>query len=83
MTAPARRARKSSRPGRAGLNGLPVDPRVVGGQYRCGYWGTEYTVLAIEFDGRGWLKSITVHDDDGVIRTHCTMWDAKHDRVIR
>lgn len=57
-----------------------TDPRVVGGRYLCGYWGTEYTVLAIEFE-RGWLKSVTVQDDDGT-RTHCTAWDIKHDRVV-
>jgi hypothetical protein len=38
----------------------PDDPRRVGGRYRCGYWGREYTVLAFpEFDDwRG--RSITV-----------------------
>lgn len=58
-----------------------TDPRVVGGLYLSGYWGSEYTVLAIEFDSHGWLKSVTVQDDDGT-RTHCTAWDTRRDRVV-
>lgn len=58
-----------------------IDPRVVGGRYRSGYWRIEYTVTAIEFDAHGWLVSVTCLDDDGSIRTHCTAWDNR-DRVI-
>ena len=57
-----------------------VGPRVVGGRYLSGYWGTEYTVLAIDVDTSGWMRSITVCDDQST-RTHSTAWD-KRDRVL-
>jgi len=58
-----------------------VGPRVVGGRYRCGYWGTEYTVTAIEYL-EGWRgTSITYLWADGHSSTHGTAWDAD-DKVV-
>jgi len=58
-----------------------VGPRVVGGRYLCGYWGSEYTVTAIEYkdDWRG--TSITCLWADGHSTTHGTPWD-EDDRVL-
>jgi hypothetical protein len=58
-----------------------VGPRKIGGRYLCGYWGSEYTVTAIEYkdDWRG--TSITCLWADGHSSTHGTAWD-KDDRVI-
>lgn len=68
------------------------DPRVVGGIYYCGYWGTTYRVDAITVNPRGLLDSITVTtiaadtpemaDTVGRTRTHCTSWDHRRDRVV-
>lgn len=55
-----------------------IGPRVVGGRYRSAYWGTEYTVLAI--DTSATTPTFTVQDDHG-IRTHSTAW-AKRDEVL-
>jgi hypothetical protein len=57
-----------------------VGPRVVGGVYFDSYWGSEYTVDAIDVDASGWMRSITVTDSEGT-RSHCTCWD-RRDRVI-
>jgi len=69
------------------------DPRRVGGWYRYGYWGYEYTVLAFpEFDdwrGRSitvrWEEPYTWHPPPCVhvhTTTHGTAWDARVDRVL-
>lgn len=63
------------------MSARTIDPRVVGGRYRSGYWGTEYTVDAIEFDAHGWLEFVTVTDNEGT-RTHRTSWDNRRDTVI-
>jgi hypothetical protein len=57
-----------------------VGPRVVGGTYFNAYWGSEYTVLAIDVDTSGWMRSITVQDSEG-IRSHSTAWD-RRDRIV-
>jgi hypothetical protein len=67
----------------------PDDPRQVGGRYWCGYWGHEYTVIAIhDFDDwRG--RSITVRWEEPCVWhpppcvhahtvTHSTPRDAQH-----
>jgi hypothetical protein len=60
----------------------PSDPRVVGGTYRCGYWGQDYIVLAItdyaDWRGRSWR----VRWADGHVTEHSTAWDARRDRVL-
>jgi hypothetical protein len=65
-----------------------IGPQVVGGTYRCGYWGKTYTVLAIFTGPRGtgpivWSEwSMTVRWSDGRETTHCTHWDYRRDSVI-
>jgi hypothetical protein len=62
-----------------------IGPRKVGGRYRSGYSGGEYTVLAIEPGPReGWpVWRITVlHDGWDYPVSHCTAWDPKRDRVL-
>lgn len=61
-------------------NQAPVDPRRVGGRYLCGYWNKEYTVLAREVGGAGWIR---VQWADGEIAEHHTGWDPRHDRVLQ
>src|SRR5919199_3695574 len=71
----------------------PEDPRRVGGRYRDGYWGHEYTVVAIhDFDDwRG--RSISVRWEEPCAWhplpcvhvqtvTHGTPWEWGRDRVI-
>ena len=63
-----------------------VGPRKVGGVYWSVYGG-RYEVVKIETGSDGihyWnCWRITVRClDDGEIRTHCTAWDAKRDRII-
>ena len=61
-----------------------LGPRRVGGVYRDGYWGTTYTVLAIEpstGDWRGW--EITIRRQDGTVARHSTAWDPRRDRIIQ
>jgi len=58
-----------------------VGPRVVGGRYRCGYWGTEYTVTAIEYKDDWRATSITCLWADGHTTSHSTHWDAD-DKVV-
>lgn len=64
-----------------------IGPRHVGGRYSSGYWGDEYTVLAIDREpADGSLWSITEATDEemrrNASRTHCTAWDPRKDRVI-
>jgi hypothetical protein len=56
------------------------DPRVVGGRYFNGYWGLEYTVMAVE--AVGWGLWLTVAWADGRVSRHCTAWDWKRDRIV-
>ncbi len=71
----------------------PDDPRRVGGRYRCGYWGNEYTVLAFherdDWRGRSitvcWVEHCTLHTPPCVferIATHSTPWDPRRDRIV-
>lgn len=55
------------------------DPRVIGGRYRCAYWGKNYTVLDMPVVGT--TQWFVVQWDDGRTSTHCTAWDKK-DRVL-
>lgn len=58
-----------------------IGPRVVGGQYRSGYWQKNYTVTAIEItDDMTW--SMTVQWEDGRVTSHCTAWNPKRDAVL-
>lgn len=70
----------------------PPDPRVVGGRYKCGYWGYEYTVLAID----GYKITCRLEDNSGVcsnirndpqfavgeVWSHMTGWDWHSDKII-
>jgi hypothetical protein len=71
----------------------PDDPRQVGGRYKDGYWGHEYTVLAFhDFDDwRG--RSITVRWEEPCVWhpapcvhvhtvTHGTAWEWGRDRIL-
>ncbi|MFJ4879983.1 hypothetical protein ACIP93_32915 [Streptomyces sp. NPDC088745] len=65
---------------------LQVGPRRVGGTYEAGYDGSRYEVLGIEHGPRPlgqWPTwDITVRGTDGRVRTHCTGWDPRRDRII-
>ena len=62
------------------LTPMNTDPRRVGGEYFCGYWGQRYTVTATQVeDGTLWLRCKWA---DGAMTTHCTSWDPKRDRVV-
>ncbi|RAS59503.1 hypothetical protein C8D87_114115 [Lentzea atacamensis] len=63
-----------------------VGPREPGLRYRCGYWGTGYTVVSIDYDfhdddpaSPSW--QMTVLWDDGRRTTHCTPWDSSRDSI--
>ena len=71
----------------------PDDPRRVGGRYRDGYWGHEYTVVAFhDFDDwRG--RSITVRWEEPCVWhpppcvhahtvTHSTPWEWGRDQAL-
>ncbi|MFB9891539.1 hypothetical protein [Planobispora takensis] len=60
-----------------------IGPRMVGGRYYDGYWGTEDEVLDIDRGPHeGWLPwTITVRDEHGE-RWHCTAWDPQRDKVV-
>jgi hypothetical protein len=60
-----------------------VGPQQIGGRYRSGYWGKEYTVESIARDARGAPKSMTIRWEDGDVTTHQTAWDRKRDKVIQ
>ncbi len=60
-----------------------VGPQQVGGRYRSGYWGKEYTVESIARDERGAPKSMTIRWEDGDVTTHQTAWDRRHDKVLQ
>ncbi|WP_433259271.1 hypothetical protein ACQPYK_49695 (plasmid) [Streptosporangium sp. CA-135522] len=83
--ASVRRAKDPSRAFEAELEAsreYRLGPQRVGGRYRCGYWGMEYTVIAINEDPSTGCWSITVQDDVGT-RTHCTPWAyGRGNRVI-
>lgn len=51
------------------------DPRVVGGRYRCAYWGNSYTVLDMPVVGK--TQWFVVRWDDGKVSKHCTTWDRR------
>jgi hypothetical protein len=63
-----------------------IGPRKVGGRYRCGYDGGEYTVLAIDAGPRvNWPTAwqITVlHDGWDYPVDHCTAWNPKRDTIL-
>ncbi len=62
-----------------------IGPRKVGGRYRSGYDGGEYTVTAIDPGPReGWpVWQITVlHDGSDYPVSHCTAWDPQRDQVL-
>jgi hypothetical protein len=50
-------------------------PRVVGGVYRCAYWGDTYTVIRAD------AATMTVQWSDGHKTTHCTAWE-RRDSVV-
>lgn len=64
-----------------------LGPRQVGSRCRCGYWGINYTVVAIH-DDNPMHPSLTVLWDATPSRPaheteHCTCWDARGgDRII-
>lgn len=51
-------------------------PQQPGGHYLCGYWGEEYTVLAIG------TTEIVVVWADGRLGRHMTPWHNRRDRVL-
>lgn len=69
-----------------------IGPRMVGGEYWCGYWRETYTVtdLTVTPDG-AWSILVRWHGDaqcanpqparDG--QWHSTPWDMERDRIIR
>ena len=63
-----------------------ADPRVVGGRYHNGYWGVEYDVLKIErsddWGGTWWTVRDVNGWNQGMVRTHCTAWDWRRDRIL-
>jgi hypothetical protein len=62
-----------------------IGPRQVGGRYKSGYVGGEYTVLAIDPGPRqGWpVWQITVHHDGWNHPVdHFTAWDPERDTVL-
>lgn len=62
---------------------LAIGPRKVGGSYRSGYWGENYTVLAIGLGADilgGW--NMTCRWADGRTTTHATAWEPRRDRVL-
>ncbi|MFI9031108.1 hypothetical protein [Streptomyces sp. NPDC053560] len=63
---------------------LQVGPRRVGGRYDHGYPASAYEVLAVERGPRAQWPTwqITVRDDRGQVREHCSGWNAGRDRVI-
>jgi hypothetical protein len=71
-------------------NHAAIGPRKVGGVYFNGYWGIEYTVLAVNDPAEGCFsitdKSLTGINNDpryiGEVHTHATAWDYRRDRVI-
>jgi hypothetical protein len=66
---------------RASADARLLGPRVPGGRYRSGYWGQEYTVLAVWSDLSGW-PYVRVQWADGHTVEHCTPWDARADQVV-
>lgn len=60
------------------------EPRRVGGRYRSGYTGGEYTVLDITMAAhrRDAMASITVQWEDGSVVTHGTAWAPREDREV-
>jgi hypothetical protein len=62
-----------------------LGPRAVGSVVRSAYWGSTTTVLAIHlgslslFPWSPW--SVTVQDEHGVVRSHCTPWDV-NDQIV-
>ncbi|MEU9796887.1 P-loop ATPase [Streptomyces sparsogenes] len=64
---------------------LQIGPRRVGGRYDHGYAGSAYEVLAIDRGPREQWPTwqITVrYDEDGEVRSHCTGWDSRQDRIV-
>lgn len=63
---------------------LQIGPRKVGGRYRVGTHGPEYTVLDIERGPRtSWPSwQISVRWADGRETSHCSRWDSGRDTVI-
>ncbi|GAA1234063.1 hypothetical protein GCM10009665_25410 [Kitasatospora nipponensis] len=57
-----------------------LGPQQVGGIYRCGYWNDVYEVLAIRTESP-WQISVRTLGETR-IRTHCTAWDERRDRVL-
>jgi hypothetical protein len=57
-------------------------PQLPGGTYLCGYWGQEYTVLAMATTIDGGTCLYHVRWADGREGRHCTPWDARADRVV-
>jgi hypothetical protein len=57
-----------------------VGPQVVGGRYRCGYWGQTYTVEDISLHN-GW-PVLRVRWEDGWVTVHGTAWNYQRDRVL-
>ncbi|MFE3501921.1 hypothetical protein ACFXPX_04750 [Kitasatospora sp. NPDC059146] len=57
-----------------------LGPQQVGGIYRCGYWNDMYEVLAIRTESP-WQISVRTLGETR-IRTHCSAWDERRDRVL-
>lgn len=66
---------------RASADARLLGPRVPGGRYRSGYWGQEYTVLAVWSTLDGW-PGVRIRWADGRTVEHCTPWDARTDQVV-
>lgn len=63
---------------------LQIGPRRVGGRYDHGHPDSEYEVLNVDRGPRATWPTwqITVRFTDGRVRTHCTGWDPKRDRIV-